>query len=130
MFTKLIAKLLGKKLYKSNVTMISDDFVATHHSDSLMESLKWTMHGIYEMCATQAPDGLKQGSMTGGVFGQICEFKLINITQKSIGICSYAKPKNEDLLFMTNQMVYIPEKILKSLKKQDAQLGELDAIFK
>jgi hypothetical protein len=130
MITEIIAKMLGKKLYKSQVTMVEDAFDATHYSDSLLDSLKWTMHGIYETCSTQPPLENKQGSMLHGVFGQICKFKLINITQKSIGICSYSKPKNEDILFMTNQMVYIPEKILKSLKKQDAKLTDMDLMFK
>lgn len=130
MFTKIIAKLLKKKLYKSQVTMVGDEFVAEHHSDSLVESLKWTLHGIHEAHATQPKDHPKQASATHGVFGQICEFKVLSVTKSSIGVCSYSRPKNEDIMFMTNRMVYIPEKILKTLKKQEATLAELDTMSK
>ena len=99
MITEIIAKLLGKKLYKSQITIVEDEFDAIHYSDSLLESLKWTMHGIYETCSTQLPVGNAPGSAIHGVFGQICKFKLISVTQKSIGICSYSKPKNEDILY-------------------------------
>lgn len=130
MFTSLIAKILRKRLYKSQVSVVGDDFTAVHYSDSLIEALKWTMHGIYEMSTTQSTDHPKQKSITNGVFGQICDFKILSVTQKSISIFGYATPKNEDILFMTNQMVYVPEKILRALKKQDAKISDLDAMFK
>ena len=130
MFTKIITKLLNKKLYKSQVTMVGDDFVAEHHSDSLLESLKWTLHGIHEAHATQPDKHLKKGSITHGIFGQISEFKILSITKSSISLLGYSKPKNEDILFMTNQMVYIPEKILYCLKKQEATLNDLDSMLK
>ena len=126
----IIAKLLKKKLYKSQITMVGDDFVAEHHNDSLLESLKWTLHGIHEANATQPKDHPKKASATNGIFGQICEFKIFNVTKSSIGICSYAKPKNEDIMFMTEQMVYIPEKILTTLKKQEATMSDLDTMLK
>ena len=130
MFTQIIAKLLKKKLYKSQITMVGDDLVAEHHNDSLLESLKWTLHGIHEANATQPEDHPKKASATNGIFGQICEFKIFNVTKSSIGICSYAKPKNEDIMFMTEQMVYIPEKILTTLKKQEATMSDLDTMLK
>ena len=118
MFKQIIAKLLKKKIYKAQITLVGDDFVAEYHTDSLLESLKWTLHGIHEANATQPKDHPKKASATNGIFGQICEFKLLNITKSSIGICGYSKPRNEDIMFMTEQMVYIPEKILTTLKKQ------------
>ena len=130
MFTQIIARLLKKKIYKSQITLVGDDFVAEYHNDSLLESLKWTLHGIQEANATQPSDHPKKGSATNGIFGQISEFKVLNVTQSSIGICGYSKPNNEDIMFMTEQMVYIPEKILTTLKKQEATLSELDTMSK
>ena len=130
MVTKLIAKILKKKLFKSQVTMVGDNFVAEHHSDSLLQSLKWTLHGIHEANATQSEYNHKNVSATKGIFGQICEFKILSVTKSSVNICGYSKPKNEDILFMTNQMVYIPEKILSTLKKQEATLSDLDTMLK
>ena len=72
MFTKLIAKLLKKKLYKSKITILGDDFVATHDSNSLLESLKWTLHGIHEANATQPEHHKKSISTTNGIYGNIC----------------------------------------------------------
>jgi hypothetical protein len=130
MFTQLIAKLLKKKIYKSQITMVGDDFVAEYHNDSLLESLKWTLHGIHEANATQPKDHPKKGSATNGIFGQISEFKILNVTKSSIGVCGYSKPNNEDIMFMTEQMVYIPEKILTTLKKQEATVSDLDTMSK
>tara|TARA_X000000950_G_C13859370_1_gene638036 strand:- start:933 stop:1325 length:393 start_codon:yes stop_codon:yes gene_type:complete len=130
MFTKIIAKLLKKKLYKSKVTIVGDDFIAEHQSDSLIESLKWTLHGIHEAYATQSNDHPKKNSTTNGIFGQICEFRIVNVSKSSIAIFDYAKPKNEDIMFMTNHMVYIPEKILSTLKKQEVTLSDLDLLIK
>tara|TARA_B110000444_G_scaffold261092_1_gene311027 strand:+ start:2506 stop:2898 length:393 start_codon:yes stop_codon:yes gene_type:complete len=130
MFTQLIAKLLKKKIYKSQITMVGDDFVAEYHNDSLLESLKWTLHGIHEANATQPEDHPKKGSATNGIFGQISEFKILNVTKSSIGVCGYSKPNNEDIMFMTEQMVYIPEKILTTLKKQEATVSDLDTMSK
>ena len=110
--------------------MVGDDFVAEYHNDSLLESLKWTLHGIHEANATQPSNHPKKGSATNGIFGQISEFKVLNITKSSIGVCGYSKPKNEDIMFMTEQMVYIPEKILTTLKKQEATLSDLDSMIK
>ena len=130
MFKQIIAKLLKKTLYKSQITIIGDNFVAEYHNDSLLESLKWTLHGIHEANATQPKDHPKRASATNGIFGQICEFKILNVTKSSIGMCSYAKPKNKDIMFMTEQMVYIPEKILTTLKKQEATMSDLDTMLK
>lgn len=130
MFTKLIAKLLKKKLYKSKITILGDDFVATHDSNSLLESLKWTLHGIHEANATQPEQHKKSISTTNGIYGHICEFKLFSVTRTSITICGYKTPKNEDILFMTEQMVYIPQKILNTLREQDAHLQDLEIMTK
>jgi hypothetical protein len=119
MLTSFIAKLLGKKLYRAEVIIESGTFTATHHSDSITEVLQWALHGIHEAYGTE-PN--KKGSVTHGVFGKICQFKLINVTQKSFGILCYSKPKNEDIMFMTNQMIYIPETILKLAKTGDFNL--------
>ena len=129
MVTKIIAKMLGKKLYMSRVTIVGDivgdNFVAEYYNNSLLKSLKWTLHGIHETTSTT-----KNASTVGGVFGQIHEFKILNITKSSISFCGYSKPKAEDTLFMTNQMVYIPQKILKTLKNQEVSVTELDILFK
>lgn len=130
MVTQIIAKILNKRMYKSQVTILGDDFVAEYHSDSLLKSLKWTLHGIHEANSTQPENHPKQASAINGIFGQIRKFKILNLTKSSIGICSYTKPKNEDIMFMTEQMVYIPEKILTSLKKQEVSLTELDVMSK
>ena len=112
MIKKRIANLLGKSLYRSKVIISKEDFTATHDSNCILDSLKWTLHGIHE-AVIGSHNTL---SITGGVYGQICEFKIINITKKSIGFFCYSTPKTEDTLFMTNNMVYIPETILKMTK--------------
>ena len=127
MFNKIIAKLLNKKLYKSKITILDDEFTATHDSDSLLESLKWTLHGIYEANATQQQENTKSNR---GIFGQICEFKILSVSSSSISLLDYSKPKNEDMMFMSNHMVYIPQKILNNLKKQETSLADLDAMLK
>lgn len=127
MFNKIIAKLLNKKLYKSKITILDDEFTATHDSDSLVESLKWTLHGIYEANATQQQENTKSNR---GIFGQICEFKILSVSSSSISLLDYSKPKNEDMMFMSNHMVYIPQKILNNLKKQETSLADLDAMLK
>ena len=129
MFNKIIAKLLNKKLYKSKITILDDEFTATHDSDSLLESLKWTLHGIYEANATQQQQQENTKS-NRGIFGQICEFKILSISSSSISLLDYSKPKNEDMMFMSNHMVYIPQKILNNLKKQETSLADLDAMLK
>tara|TARA_B100000579_G_scaffold376398_1_gene341856 strand:+ start:88 stop:465 length:378 start_codon:yes stop_codon:yes gene_type:complete len=119
MLTHFIAKLLGKKLYKAEVIIESGSFTADSHSDSITEALKWVLHGIHEAYESEPND---TGSANHGVFGKISEFKLLNITKNSIGILCYSKPKNEDIMFMTNRMVYIPETILKLAKEGDFNL--------
>jgi hypothetical protein len=119
MFTHFIAKLLGKKLYKAEVIIESGSFTADNYSDSITDVLQWALHGIHEAYASEPADS---GSATHGVFGKISEFKLLNITKNSIGILCYSKPKNEDIMFMTNRMVYIPETILKLAKEGDFNL--------
>lgn len=128
MFNKIIAKLLNKKLYKSKITILDDEFTATHDSDSLLESLKWTLHGIYEANATQQQQ--ENTKSNRGIFGQICEFKILSVSSSSISLLDYSKPKNEDMMFMSNHMVYIPQKILNNLKKQETSLADLDAMLK
>ena len=130
MLNKIIAKLLNKKLYKSSITILADDFTATYNNDSLLESLKWTLHGMYEANHTQSPESLKSKSTTNGIFGQICKFKIISFTSGSITILDYAKSKNEDMMFMSNSMVYIPDTILKTLKKDQVSLEQLDSIIR
>lgn len=128
MITKIIARILGKKLFMSEITILKEEFTATHYSDSLLESLKWTLHGIYE--SSNLNNDIDNSSNKLGVFGQIREFKIFKLSKSSISFCGYPKPKAEETLFMTNQMVYIPQNILKNLKKQEVSVSELDTMFK
>ena len=87
-----------------------------------------TLHGIHEDAITEQHK--KSISTTNGIYGHICEFKLFSVTRSSITICGYKTPKNEDILFMTEQMVYIPQKILNTLREQDAHLQDLEIMTK
>jgi hypothetical protein len=117
MVTRLIAKLLRKKLYKGEVVMASDSFTATNYSDSITDVLRWTLHGIYES-ATFGEEGTVKTPSTD-IFGKVCEFKLLHITKSSIGFFCYSRPRNEDVMFMSGRMVYIPETVLKMAKRGD-----------
>ena len=115
----------------SQITILDDEFTAVHHSDSLLETLKWTLHGIYETETYRVHSNTEEDeNRRTGVFGQIREFKILSLSKSSISFCGYPKPKAEETMFMTNQMVYIPQKILKSLKNQEVSISELDMMFK
>ena len=132
MINRTIAKLLGKKQYKSEIYIVKDNFTATFSSNSLLESLKWTIHGIYEASGFDHlsfdEDILEKASKGIGVFGKIREFKIFSVSSSSVTLFDYTRPKNEDILFMNNKMIYIPDKILKILREQDAKLSELDLL--
>jgi hypothetical protein len=120
MFTKLIAKLLKKKLYKSNVHLTDEEFTANYYSNCILSSLKWTLHGIYESSNFRSSD---MGSKKY-IYGQICEFKILSINNGSIVFFDYTKPRSDDFLFMSNNMVYIPENILKIAKKSKLHVSD------
>ena len=98
----------------------------------MLESLKWTIHGIYEASGFDHlsfdEDILEKASKGIGVFGKIREFKIFSVSTSSVTLFDYTRPKNEDILFMNNKMIYIPDKILKNLREQDAKLSELDLL--
>ena len=71
---------------------------------------------------------LEKASKGIGVFGKIREFKIFSVSSSSVTLFDYTRPKNEDILFMNNKMIYIPDKILKILREQDAKLSELDLL--
>jgi len=140
MVKEIIAKILNKPMYRAKITLVGENFDATHESNSLLDCLKWTMHGLYECDHEDKELQDKFGNIIEREYsksskkhysvGQICEFKLFNVTSNSIGIFCYSKPRNEDMLFMSNKMVYVPEKILKTLKKQEVSISDLDMLFK
>ena len=121
MLTKIIAKFLKKPLYKSNIIFVNEDFTGTHFSNCILDSIKWVLHGLHESKYYNKTDFI-----TNGVYGQICEFKLLSISKRSIGILGYTKPKPQDMMFIhDNNMVYIPETILKKAKTGNIKLDTL-----
>lgn len=126
MLTKLIAKLLGKKIYKSEIILSADDFTAKKEDDCMLSSLKWIIAGLYES-AIYTKDNFESKNL---IIGKLSEFKLFSISSSSIIICGYTKPKNEDLMFLSNKMVYIPDRIINSLRKQEVDFSKLDNMFK
>ena len=127
MIKRFIARLLGKKLYKSEIVLTSDKFTALYESDCLFKSLKWAIAGLYESAYYSSYEDKMKSDV---VIGKISEFKLFSITSSSIIFLGYSKPKNEDLMFLTNNMVYIPDRILKTLRKEEVDLNKLDGMFK
>jgi len=125
MLTKLIAKLLGKKIYKSEIILSDDDFTAKKEDDCMLSSLKWIIAGLYES-AIYTKDKFESKNL---IIGKLSEFKLFSMSSSSIVICGYTKPKNEDLMFLSNNMVYIPDRIINSLRKQEVDFSKL-GIFK
>lgn len=126
MLTKLIAKLLGKKIYKSEIILSSDDFTATKEDDCMLSSLKWIIAGLYE--SVKYNDN--EISSKNLIIGKLSEFKLFSVSSSSIIICGYTKPTNEDLMFLSNNMIYIPDRILNSLRKQEVDFSKLDNMFR
>lgn len=120
MFTRIISKLFKKKLYKAEVVITNDEFIAEYHSDSLAECLNWTLVGLKESRHTS--NYTKSASLTNGVYGRIMPFKVFNISKNSVGILSYKRPITEDYLFMTDKLVHIPESIIKKIGKEEPNI--------
>lgn len=112
---KIIARLFKKKLYKAEVIITDDDFTAEYYADTLAQCLNWTLIGLQEARHTST-SGLTH---TKGVYGRIMPLKIINVSAGSIGIMSYKKPVSEDYLFMTDDMIHIPESIMKDVRKEE-----------
>ena len=127
MLTRFIARILGKKIYKSEIIITSDEFTASYESNCLFASLKWAIAGLYESAHYSSTDGNQSKNI---VIGKISEFKLFSLSSSSIVLFGYNKPKNEDLMFLSNNMVYIPDRILKTLRKEEVDLTKLEGMFK
>lgn len=115
MIKKIIAKLFKKKLYKAEVVITDDNFTAEYYADTLGQCLNWTLIGLQEARYTSQ----SKLSHTKGIYGRIMPLKLINVTSGSIGILSYKKSARADYLFMTDEMVHIPESIMKVVRKEE-----------
>jgi hypothetical protein len=121
MLTKIISKLFKKKLFKCEVVLLKDDFVAEYETDSLKSALDWVLHGIYEARYTSQQadtDYDCKFSATKGVYGRIMPYKLLCFSEKSITLLGYKKPKPDDHVFMTDNMIHVPENILKKVKNE------------
>ena len=127
MLTKFIAKLLGKKIYKSEIILTSDDFTAHKEDDCMLSSLKWIIAGLYESGSYISNEVDSTKSL---IIGKLSEFKLFSISQSSVIICGYTKPTNEELMFLTNNMVYIPDRIVNNLRKHEVDFSKIDKMFK
>ena len=120
MIKRLLAKVFRKKLYKAEVLMVEDDFVAEYHSDKLGSCLAWTLNGLQEVRSTTTDSKLTH---TKGAYGRIMPLKVVNVSQSSIGLMSYKKPCSEDYLFMTDTMIHVPESVLKIARKEEPDLN-------
>lgn len=124
MLTKFISKILKKKLFKCEVVILKDDFTAEFECDSLKSGLDWVLHGIYEARYTTSDDEVNtpyQLSLTKGIYGRIMPYKLISLSSKSITLFGYKKPKPDEHVFMTDNMVHVPEHIVNKLKTEAIQ---------
>ena len=110
----LLLKILKKKKYKSEVVLTDDHFTAEYYSDSINNSLSWTLSGISESFATS--NNLK--SLTRGIYGRICTFSIIHIKNGKIKIFEYKEPTSSDYLFMTDAMVHVPESIMSEVRRE------------
>ena len=118
MIKRLLAKLFGKKLYKAEVIITDDEFTAEYYANTLGQCLSWTLVGLQEARSTSN----SKLSHTKGIYGRLMPLKIINISSKSIGIMSYKRPISEDYLFMTDEMVHVPESIMKIVRKEEPDL--------
>ena len=118
MIKRLLAKLFGKKLYKAEVIITDDEFTAEYYADTLGQCLTWTLVGLQEARVTSN----SKLSHTKGVYGRLMPLKIINITSKSIGIMSYKTPVTEDYLFMTDEMVHVPDSVMKIVRKEEPDI--------
>tara|TARA_B100002019_G_scaffold39271_1_gene32893 strand:- start:3652 stop:4041 length:390 start_codon:yes stop_codon:yes gene_type:complete len=120
MLTKLISKIFKKKLFKCEVVLLKDDFVAEFETNSLKSALDWVLHGIYEARYTTEEDNSKVSkfSATKGVYGRIMPYKMISLSEKNLTLFGYQKPKPNDHVFMTDTMIHVPDNILKQVKSE------------
>lgn len=121
MISKLVSKLFKKKLFRCEVIILKDDFIAEFQTDSLKSALDWVLHGIYEARYTTNYDGIDATeplSITKGIYGRIMPYKLLSVSEKGITLFGYKKPKPDEHVFMTDNMVHVPEIILKQVKKE------------
>ena len=118
MIKRLLAKLFGKKLYKAEVIITDDDFTAEYYADTLGKCLSWALAGLYEARSTSDSKLMH----TKGIYGRLMPLKVISVTSNSIRIMSYKKPVTEDYLFMTDEMVHVPESIMKIVRKEEPDL--------
>ena len=119
MVKRFLSKLLNKPLYKAEVIITSDDFIAEYHNDTITSCLSWTLAGLKETRTTSTESKL---SFTKGIYGRIMPLKVFSFNKNSIGFMSYKKPVTEDYLFMTDQMVHVPESIMKYVRKEEPNL--------
>lgn len=120
MITKLLSKIFKKKLFRCEVVILKDDFTAEFECDSLKSALDWVLHGIYEARYTsnEDVDAPYQLSLTKGIYGRIMPYKLISFSCNNITLFGYKKPKPEDHVFMTDNMIHVPENIVKQVKSE------------
>lgn len=119
MIKHYLSKLFKKKLYKAEIIITSDDFIAEYYADTLSACLNWTLVGLQESRSSVTESKL---SYTKGVYGRIMPLKVIDITQNSVGLFTYKKPVTEDYLFMTETMIHIPESIMKIVRKEEPDI--------
>jgi hypothetical protein len=119
MIKRYLSKLFKKKLYKAEIIITSDDFIAEYYADTLSACLSWTLNGLQETRSSITESKL---SYTKGVYGRIMPLKVISITQSSISILSYKKPVTEDYLFMTDTMIHVPDSIMKIVRKEEPDI--------
>ena len=119
MIKHYLSKLFKKKLYKAEIIITSDDFIAEYYADTLGACLSWTLVGLQESRSSVVESKL---SYTKGVYGRIMPLKVIDITQNSVGLLTYKKPVTEDYLFMTETMIHIPESIMKVVRKEEPDI--------
>ena len=65
MIKTAIASLMQRKLYKAEVLITDDDFIAEFYSDSLNECLMWVLSGISESFTTSN----NTKTITKGIYG-------------------------------------------------------------
>lgn len=111
----LLFKILNKKRFKAEVHISEDDFTAELYTNSLSEAIKWTIVGLTESYATSN----NKKSVTRGIHGKISKLSLVQFDKSSLKLFEYKQPKTVDYLYMTDAMLYVPESILRELKKEN-----------
>ena len=114
MIKKLIASLMQRKLYKAEVLITDDDFIAEFYSDSLNECLMWVLSGISESFTTSN----NTKTITKGIYGRISKFSFVHLSKNKLKINEYKIPSQQEYLFMTEAMVYVPDSIMKKVRNE------------